>query len=367
MGKAKKGKKHAHQPKALGNLLLSSDRLQQQQQEKQQRIHDRYQLSELQTNLNSLLPEKRSKACKLLSDIYFFNRDQEEVLEVLTSPTILNSLLARVADVSSAPIQVHASRAILSLSETESWGIMEKLMTSGIFRAMISLVMNNIDPNHFILPESNANTSTFPIAIEFELTLFQNLIYSIINIVSHYPMAIQEIVASSETSGSSTNFIQYLFQVLQIPQLYLRGINTILNAFIVLSKLSSAQSFAQAGVPLFQQYLSHLLRSKLLPESTMTSLELPALLEQLQQRMKSLDVEGGYQEWQYDQWVLVLQTLEILCNISLRANQSADHLLISYVKTMIGLLQFLSRKQPQEVVATTEGNRMNSLTPKKRF
>lgn len=392
MGKVKKGKKHSHQPKALGKLLLSSDRLQQeleeqQNEEHQRKISEKYNLSELQTNLNSLLSEKRLNACRILSDIYEFNQNAQDTLDVLTNQSILTSLLSRIADTSSLGIQVHASNAIKTLSESKSSTIIEKLISGGIYRTMINLVVSRIDASHFILPSSNTTNSNqskpiLPREIEFEITFFQNLLYSIANIVARYPIAIQEITTSTsptdtiEGGVASNSFLTFLFTLLQTPNLHTRVINTVLNVFITFSKVTSKSSSSSSsstaaspvaliflqplvnnnsitGIQLFHQYLTFLIQVGLFHQPAITTPTDDLAL--IQAFTTSYTI---YKEEEYDNLILLLQTIEILLNVLLRCPVNSEGGVVGvsyYIKIAFHLLQLLSHRQDNEYHMTIEG------------
>jgi hypothetical protein len=359
MGKVKKGKKHSHQPKALGKLLLSSDRI---QEEHEKKIQEKYNLSELHSNLNSLAQEKRLNASRILSDIYQFNQQNEDALLALTNPAMMNSLLCRLMD-NSLAIQVHTSNSIRILSESKFKSIIERVISQGILRTMLSFVMTKINWSLFI-QDSSQPAVTLPVETEFNLSLFQNLLYSIGTIFSEYPQSMQEMnnnnpaspaVFTSEnqnsSSSSTTGFIPLLFQILQTQAIHLRVINTILNVFILLTKVSSEHwSFLsnhniqfQVFPQLFNSVLFEKISNAPTPYNQHSSVEI--LFEQVKSFMKE------FNDFHYDNYILLLQLLEINCNICL--NQQADASQTSsfgyYWNILLYLLEVFVQKQRQEV------------------
>ena len=381
MGKIKKGKKHSHQPKALGRLLLSSDRI---QEEHEKKIQEKYRFSELQSNLNSISSDKRLHGCSLLTDIYQFNQQNQDALLALTDNSIMNALLCRLTD-SNLGVQVKAATAIKILSEVKFKSILERIISQGILRTMISLVMTKINWSRFIIDPNNSSLQ-LPTEIEYELTLFQELLYAIGNIFSGYPSAIQEIFQTQSVTNSdptnpiTMNFLSFIFTILQTSNIHIRLINTILNVFILITKLSfkfpahflQIQQFFNFEI--FHNFAHFILFEKLL-QIPLTTLQMEEQQLQNQSQIFQFYLEkckasiSQYQEQAYDQFILLLQLIEINLNLLVHRSSASSQgggvgidqskssaLCHYYLQLLFTLLEYFIQHQSNEVHPSVEGS-----------
>lgn len=295
MGKAKKTKKDRFS--GSGGIILASDA----NKFRGGNQNDRFKLSELEADLGSLEENKRRNACALLSDLYLFNSQNRGSMEAIASNKLLSKLAMRLVD-HSILVRVAATRALKTLTESKDEIAIEKVISNGIFRTVLTLVME-VPPQH--------NDTT--------IELQQNLLYIIANILLIQTTALDEIIQYK------ADFFAYILSVFASNNCDLRLINTIANFFIIVSKLSHPvfinQLIGIQGITIIQTKIAYTLHAGNLVNSLPNSITSISFAQQ-------------------DHWIIILQCIEIVLNFYF--NDISDVEMVKSV-SIHSLLQLLSQ------------------------
>eukprot|EP00981_Chlorochromonas_danica_P002785 scaffold539_cov187-Ochromonas_danica.AAC.6 len=302
-------------------------------------VIDNLALNELESNLGSLDHLQRQAACRLLSDLYQFNITQHGSLEALASKKILMKLGMRLID-HCIPVQLAASQALKTLSDCHDIKLCHRLISVGIFRTAITLVMT--DGGGAGGGGAGGGGGVDDVR--------QNLLYSIANILTTLPEAGEEI------GQHYRDFLPFLFSLLQ-GSLHgvvvaekkqeeeqeevspLRVVNTVGNVLIVALKTRCVELVREEDYLL----VSNLVNQFLLAGQVTI--------------VRGGDGGGGggggevlvsipsLQEKDYDHWVVLLQLLEILLCLHSRGRASSSSSsttslgMMEVVKVLLAVLQ----------------------------
>lgn len=246
---------------------------------------DRFALSELEKDINSLDENKRSNACALLSDLCRFNGDNAKSMERIASSKILSLLAMRLVD-HSMFVKIAATKALKALTEVSDDNTLNRVVSAGVLRTITSLSVQ-------LLQEPSLYSN--PSATE----LLQNMLYVISNIVSTVPRAVTDI------TDQSPEIISHIFRLFIDPAVPLTLLNTLSNVIIVLTQCSDNLTLISTligppGVQAIHEVLDRLL----------------AQLSLIRKDAMSL------QQNECDLWLLVLQCVEMLTNLFLNKSLS---------------------------------------------
>lgn len=265
MGKAKKTKKH--RAVDSGDIYIDQNRTGSAHQFDQK---ETLSLSELEANLGALEEVKRKQACALLADLYHFNIHNHGSLDALASKKVLMKLGMRLID-HSLDVKVSASLALKNLTDCGDKAVLVRVVGFGMFRTAITLV----------LEAANAALD------DQALFVVQNLLYVIANILTTHPEA------GVEISKHNAAFVTFLFSSFAVEGVKINLLNTIANVVNALTKTNCLALVGETDMQNLQSRLNQLVAGKVsVSEGRVLVHEVVAE--------------------QYDNWVIVLQLLEII-------------------------------------------------------
>lgn len=252
-------------------------------------------LSGLESNLGSIEENKRLQACQLISDICKMNGHSSKVMDKVTNKKILAKFVMRLVD-HSIRVKSAAFSTLQILSSVSNSDVTSRLVTSGIFRAALTTTTDAIDLSQ---PEL------------FDIK--QNALYTVANIISSQPAAVQEII------DHKLDFFEFLLSNLSVSN-NISILNTCLNVLNILSR--SVQN---------ERLINHLLGPRAIGV-------VHELLHSLLQGKSSLDAATSsiiltvpsISTADQDQWIVMIQCLEIMSNfyvhslVSIEVQQSVD-------------------------------------------
>lgn len=245
---------------------------------------EKFQLSELEQNLSSPNDSARLNSLSILSDLYKFNSKNSKIFKLLSSTNFLSKLLIRLVDHNPQVVKT-TSYCLKSISDQKDEESIENLIETGIFKSILSKVINS------------------SLDSDIEIEIVQSYLYTISNIIFVNSQAINEIVEENSP------FIHFLINLLINPSCDLRLLNTVCNVLITLTKIQS-----------------DILINKLLGASCVQ--EIIKLLKGLVTKklgsasLKAENVELKTED--YDLWVLVIQSIEMLTNLFLNPILSSE-------------------------------------------
>lgn len=266
-------------------------------------------LTGLETNINSLDEAKRIEACNLLSDLCRFNAHQQTSLDRIASRKILGFLVMRLVD-HSINVKQTAFRAARIMSEVSNELIIIRLISCGLFRTTLACITDITS------------------ASEQAVTIQQHALYTITNIISTIPTAVSEIVEHNPRVFSL--LMQQLTTAGNDPSISL--INTIFNVLSTFTKLDHDN-----GIIINQLLGVECVRAI----HNTINLIITQRCTPLTEAIRLEDV---------DQWILLIQCLEILTNISVNPSSGGEVLselnMADIVQLTVSLLTACSRGKP---------------------